>query len=116
MANNIINRHSTINVDSSSGVVLSSTNTQINHTGGGTFQINSDGNISINAAGGLTLPGNFTPDGDITLGNSDNVVRYFYIENSSTNTKHWRVSADSNGTLNFEKYNGTSWVNKMNLQ
>lgn len=116
MANNIINKHSTINVESSSGIVLSANNTQINHTGGGTFQINSGGDITINPIGTLTIDGNFNSNGDITLGNNDNVVRYFYIENSLTNTKHWRVSSDSNGTLNFEKYNGTSWVNKMNLQ
>jgi len=116
MANNIINRHSTINVDSSSGIVLSSNNTQINHTGAGTFQINSTGDISINPTGNLNINGDFNQTGDITLGNNDNVVRYFYLENSSNNTKHWRVAVDANGILNFEKYNGTSWVNKMNLQ
>lgn len=116
MANNIINRHSTVNVDSSSGVVLSANNSQINHTGVGTFQINSLGDISINPTGTVNISKDLIQTADITLGNNDDVVKYFYIENSSTNTKHWRVSADSNGTLNFEKYNGTSWVNKMNLQ
>ncbi len=122
MANNIINRHSTINVDSSLGVILSSNNSQINHTGAGNLEIHTLGTLNIGATGAINFTSdvNFNSDptfnSDLTLGKQDNVVKYFYLENSSNNTKHWRVSVDSTGNLNFEKYNGAAWVNKMNLQ
>ncbi len=111
-----INKYSVINVYKDHGVVLSSNNPQIHHTGNGQLTISSNNDVSITADGLLKINSDTTYDSDITLGNNDNTIKYFYFENSSNNTKHWRVSVDANGIMNFERYNGTSWVNKMNLQ
>jgi hypothetical protein len=38
-----------------------------------------------------------------------------YFNNSSDNTKWWRMYVDSTGNFNIDRYNGTSWVNKSTL-
>ena len=114
--NYIINKYSVINVYKNKGVILSSNNSQILHTGGGNLNIHSSGNTTIGADGLLTISSELNSQSNIVLGNNDNVVKYFYFENNSNTNKHWRVSVDANGSMNFEKYNGTTWVNKMNLE
>jgi hypothetical protein len=114
--NYIINKHSVINVYKEKGVILSSVNSQILHNGGGNFNIHSTGNMTIDADGVLTVSADINSQSDIVLGNNDNVVKYFYFENNSNTSKHWRVWVNTNGIMNFEKYNGTTWVNKMNLE
>ena len=103
-------------------LTLSSNNSSITHTGNGKLIITStNGNIDfdcdVNFNQQTTISQGISLDGigNITQGSEDNIIKYFYMKNSLDNTKHWRIYADLEGNLNFEKFNGTNWINKLQL-
>jgi hypothetical protein len=111
-------KSSTINVNGSAqSLTLSSTGggaqqTIVSSAGTGTDAIDltaSAGGLSVTAATGMQV------NNDITMGNSNNVIDYFYFKNSTDNTKWWRMYVDVDGNFNIDRYNGTTWVNKSTL-
>ena len=96
-----------------------------NLTAPGTYDIITNGNLGIQAntgnidltstVGTIDLNSNTNIYSSLTMGASDNTLDYFYLKNSTDNTKHWRIYVDASGDLNFDRYNGTSWINKSKL-
>jgi hypothetical protein len=96
-----------------------------NLTAPGPYNIITNGNLGIQAntgnidltstSGTIDINSNTNVYSSLTVGASDNTIDYFYLKNSSDNTKHWRIYVDASGDLNFDRYNGTSWINKSKL-
>jgi len=59
--------------------------------------------------------GSLTTSGNVTLDNSGNSAQYIYMNYNATNTNHWRISVNSSGNLDFERYNGSSWISKSTI-
>jgi hypothetical protein len=100
-----------LNAGGTAGVLLTTTN-NIGITGVN-IGITATNSLSLSAAT-VDIGGNLAID-NLTIGNSDNTINYLYLKNSSSNTKHWRIYVDASGNLNFDKYNGTTWVNKSSI-
>ncbi len=94
------------------------TSSSIGITAGGDINIGASGNININTNIVFNSGVNFingTTASSFTIGNSDGITNALFLKNSPDNTKWWRIYPDSNGNLNFDRYNGTAWVTKSQL-
>lgn len=56
-----------------------------------------------------------TATSNITLDNNGNNQQCIFLNFDSTNTNHWRITVNSDGKLVFDRYNGTTWVTKLDL-
>lgn len=101
-------KNTNIELTHTTGITLSNTDSRIKHTGTGTLTIDS-------VSGGITI-GNTTDvtfANDLLLDNSSNNTQYMYLNYDALSTNRWRFFVNSSGQLSFERYNGTTWVNKM---
>ena len=96
------------------GIDISGGASGININTTGTLNIGTTGNINVTTAVGATINfhSNLLINGSETVGNSDGITNYIFLKNSTDNTKHWRIYVDNAGSLNFDRFNGTSWINK----
>lgn len=58
---------------------------------------------------------NISTTSNVTLSNDGNNQQCIFLNFDSTNTNHWRITVNSDGKLVFDRYNGTTWVTKMDL-
>ena len=84
--------------------------TSISSPSNGDYLIYSGGNW-INTASTPAV----TTSGDVTLDNSGNNTQYINLTYNATNTNHWRIAVNSSGNLDFERYDGASWVSKFTV-
>ncbi len=56
-----------------------------------------------------------TTTSNVTLSNDTNEQQHIFLNFDSTNTNHWRITVNSDGKLVFDRYNGTTWVTKLDL-
>lgn len=125
---------SNLDITSSLGIYINNNNSQLKHQGNGTFTIQStSGKILIKSTssasdaiklqstnGGILFAGsttcsNLNISGNFTLTNSSGTRQYIYLNSDPTSTNHWRISVNSSGNLDFERYNGSSWISKSTI-
>jgi hypothetical protein len=103
-------KNTNIELTDASGVTLSGTNSRVKHTGSGTFTIDSGiGGITIGTTSDVTIAN------DLILDNDNSSTQYINLNYNATAANRWRIYVDSSGLLNFERFNGTSCVNKFQL-
>lgn len=104
-------KHTMIELTDSTGISLSGTNSRIKHTGSGVLTIESpSGQVKFGQSTDVTFAS------DVTLDNDNNTTQYINLNYSATASNQWRLFVNSSGQLEFQRFNGSSWVNKFYLE